>query len=148
MPHAFITFNIQLSLTHPLSFSCMDSNRMYPEIIDLGLRHKYFCVLSSTWIRRIVSELKPAFLLNTRQNKGYLLWCPLRGNNTVIATTNVVFGTRCPRSSEPSSGLFPDTTKEIFLPEMTVAVFAQTHWPSKSAFCCRWTPSTSGHRLF
>ena len=53
--------------------------------------------------------------------RGYLLWCPSRGNNTVIATTNVVFGTRCPRSSVPSSGLFPDTTKELFLPEMPTA---------------------------
>jgi hypothetical protein len=39
----------------------------------------------------------------------------------IIATTNVVFGTRCPRSSVLSSGLFSDTTKELFLPEMPTA---------------------------
>ncbi len=29
------------------------------------------------------------------RQQGYLLWCHTRGINTVIATTNVVFGTTC-----------------------------------------------------
>jgi hypothetical protein len=53
--------------------------------------------------------------------RGYLLWCPTRGNNCIVTSTNVVFGTRCPQASEKASGLFPDTTKELFLPALPTA---------------------------
>jgi len=50
---------------------------------------------------------------------GYLVWTPAR--NTVIATTNVIFGTKCPRAPTPVPGLFPDVTKELFLPMQPTA---------------------------
>jgi hypothetical protein len=53
--------------------------------------------------------------------QGYLLWCPSRGTNCIIASSNVVFGTRCPRAQLNSGGLFPDTTKELFLDELPTA---------------------------
>jgi hypothetical protein len=34
----------------------------------------------------------------------------------VIATTNVVFGTTCPKAPKVQAGLLPDTAKEVFLP--------------------------------
>jgi len=52
---------------------------------------------------------------------GYLVWCPSRGTNAIFASTNIVFGTRCPRAAVKSAGLFPDTTRELFLPSLPTA---------------------------
>jgi hypothetical protein len=52
---------------------------------------------------------------------GYLLWCSTCGNNCVVVSTNVGFGNRCLHASAKASGLFPDTTKELFLPELPTA---------------------------
>jgi hypothetical protein len=52
---------------------------------------------------------------------GYLVWCPTRGSHTIVATTNVVFGTICPRAPNPAVSLLPDVTKEVFLPMQPIA---------------------------
>ena len=56
---------------------------------------------------------------------GYLVWCPARGPNTVVSTSNVVFGTICPKAPHPQAGLLPDTAKEVFLPHMPVAFLVE-----------------------
>ena len=43
------------------------------------------------------------------------MWCPKRGPSTIVATTNVVFGTRCPYAKTLFPGLLPDIAKEVFL---------------------------------
>ena len=62
----------------------------------------------------------PCIFVGYAQNQhGYLVWCPER--NTVVATTNVIFGTKCPRAPLPDVGLLPDVAKELFLPMQPVA---------------------------
>jgi len=59
---------------------------------------------------------------------GYLVWCPGRGPNTVVSTTNVIFGTVCPRAPTPVAGLLPDVAKEVFLPMQPIAFsFEEVH---------------------
>ena len=59
---------------------------------------------------------EPCIFIGYPQNqRGFLVWCPQRGNNTVVSTTNVVFGTRCPRAKTPAVDLLPDAAKEVFL---------------------------------
>jgi len=42
------------------------------------------------------------------------VWCPSHGLNTVIATTNIIFGTKCPRAQSPSVGLLSEAAKEVY----------------------------------
>lgn len=43
----------------------------------------------------------------------------------MIATTNVVFGTTCPKAPKVQAGLLPDTAKEVFLPAVPQAFHTQ-----------------------
>ena len=52
---------------------------------------------------------------------GFLVWCPSRGLNTVVSTTNVVFGTRFPQAKAQPTDLLPDLVKEVFLPTAPTA---------------------------
>jgi hypothetical protein len=56
---------------------------------------------------------------------GYLVWCPSRGPNTVVSTSNVVFGTICPKAPHPQAGLLPDTEKEVFRTHMPVVFLVE-----------------------
>ena len=40
--------------------------------------------------------------------KGYLVWCPTRGPNAVVSTTNVFFGLRLPRATRPVVEIFSE----------------------------------------
>ena len=48
---------------------------------------------------------------------GYLVWCPARGPNAVVSTTNVFFGSRLPRATTPSEEIMANEDHEIPLPE-------------------------------
>ena len=52
---------------------------------------------------------------------GFLVWCPQRGPNTVVSTTNVVFGSVFPRAKSPHPDLLPDAAKEVLLSEPPTA---------------------------
>ena len=48
--------------------------------------------------------------------QGFLVWCPGRGPTKIVATNNIVFGSRCPRSSRSPVELLDESHKEIPLP--------------------------------
>ena len=56
---------------------------------------------------------------------GYLVWCPSRGPNTVVSSSNLIFGTRFPRAKSPPPDLLPDMVKEVFLPSPPTAFTVQ-----------------------
>ena len=49
--------------------------------------------------------------------KGFLLWCPGRGPNAVVSTTNCYFGTRLPYATRPAVEIITGSDCEIPLPE-------------------------------
>jgi hypothetical protein len=57
--------------------------------------------------------------------QGFLVWCPNRGPNAIISTTNVVFGIRCPRSKRPEVEILHDHTTELLLPQKPTILTVQ-----------------------
>jgi hypothetical protein len=53
------------------------------------------------------------------------VWCPARGPTKIIATNNLVFGTRCPRSSRSPVELIDEANTEIPLPGAPAALTLQ-----------------------
>jgi hypothetical protein len=54
--------------------------------------------------------------------QGFLLWCPGRGPTKLVSSNNVVFGTRCPRSSRSPVELVDEVNTEIPLPSAPAAL--------------------------
>ena len=50
--------------------------------------------------------------------QGYLVWSPGRGPTKVIVSNNVVFGSRCPRSTRSPVELISDSSTELFLEKL------------------------------
>ena len=71
--------------------------------------------------------------------QGFLVWCPSRGNNTIVSTTNVVFGTLCPRAKRPEIELLPDSAKDVFLQETPTALrLEEVHAAHDLCFVGTW----------
>ena len=49
--------------------------------------------------------------------KGYMVWCQERGPNSIVSTSNVTFGNRCPKSKRPDVEIIQGSANEIKLPE-------------------------------
>ena len=60
--------------------------------------------------------------------KGYLLWCPERGLNSVVVSNNVVFGPNCPRSKCSAVELLDESISDVDLSTMPAALtFEEVH---------------------
>ena len=57
--------------------------------------------------------------------QGYLVWCPGRGPTKIVASNNLVFGTRCPRSTRSPVELHGDAHSEIPLSAAPAALTLQ-----------------------
>ena len=57
--------------------------------------------------------------------QGYLVWCPGRGPTKIVASNNLVFGTRCPRSTRSPVELHGVAHTEISLPTLPAALTLQ-----------------------
>jgi hypothetical protein len=57
--------------------------------------------------------------------QGYLVWCPGRGPTKIVASNNLVFGTRCPRSTRSPVELHGDAHTEIPLSAVPAALTLQ-----------------------
>jgi hypothetical protein len=77
---------------------------------------------------------KATFVGYPANQKGYLLWCPGRGPNAVVSTTNCYFGTRILYATRPAVELIPGSNRENPLPERPAALLLddlrQVHDPS------------------
>jgi len=52
---------------------------------------------------------------------GHLVWCPSRGPNVIVSSSNLIFGTRFPHAKVPAPNLLPDLVQEVFLPTTPTA---------------------------
>ena len=57
--------------------------------------------------------------------KGFLLWCPGRGLNSVVISNNVVFGHNCPRSKRSAIELLDESASDVELSTMPAALTLQ-----------------------
>ena len=57
--------------------------------------------------------------------QGFLVWCPCRGPTKIVASNNLVFGTRCPRSTRSSVELHDETQSAIPLSAAPAALTLQ-----------------------
>ena len=64
---------------------------------------------------------KAIFVGYPTNQKGYLLWCPARGPNAIVSTTNCYFGTRLPYATRPPVEIISGSDDEIPLPERPAA---------------------------
>ena len=70
---------------------------------------------------------------------GFLVWCPQRGPNAVVSTTNVVFGSVFPKAKAPHPDLLPDAAKEVFLSEPPIALtMEEVHRAPDVCFVGTW----------
>ena len=60
---------------------------------------------------------KAVFVDYPTNQKGYLLWCPARGPNAIVSTTNCYFGTRLPYATRPAVELIPGSANDLPLPQ-------------------------------
>jgi hypothetical protein len=56
---------------------------------------------------------------------GFLVWCPGWGPTKIVATNNLVFGTRCPLPSQSPVELIGEAGTEIPLPWAPAALTLQ-----------------------
>ncbi len=62
---------------------------------------------------------EPIFFVGYPTNQqGYFVWSPGRGPTKIIVSNNVVFGSRCPRSTRSPVELISDSPTELFLEEI------------------------------
>ena len=62
---------------------------------------------------------EPIFFVGYPPNQqGFLVWSPGRSPAKVVVTNNVVFGSRCPRSTRSPVELISETSTELFLEEL------------------------------
>ena len=68
--------------------------------------------------RKFDARGEPCLFVGYPANQqGYLVWCPGRGPNTVVATTNVFFGSRLPRATRPADEVISGSDQELPLTE-------------------------------
>ena len=67
-------------------------------------------------------EKKAEFVGYPTNQKGYLLWCPARGPNAIVSTTNCYFGTRVPNATLPAVELIPGSANDLPLPQRPAAL--------------------------
>ena len=65
---------------------------------------------------------KAVFVGYPSNQKGYLLWCPDRGSNVIVSTTNWYFGICLPYATRPAVELIPGSVNELPLPERPAAL--------------------------
>jgi hypothetical protein len=65
------------------------------------------------------------FVGYTPNQKGFLLWCPERGLNSVVVSNNVVFGHNCPRSKCSAIELLNESASDDELSTMLAALTLQ-----------------------
>jgi hypothetical protein len=116
------------AVVHNVTFSV--DRKSSPYLLMHGVKpdisnHQQFGV--EGWIYRREDQLndtkfdargEPCIFVGYPSNqKGYLVWCPARGPNAVVSTTNVFFGLRLPRATRPVVEIIPGSADEIPLPE-------------------------------
>ena len=65
------------------------------------------------------------FVGYSTNQKGFLVWCSERDSRTVVSTTNVVFGHRCPFSKRSNVEIFDDGSAELSLSNIPATLTVQ-----------------------
>jgi hypothetical protein len=65
------------------------------------------------------------FVGYSTNQKGFLVWCNERDSRTVVSTTNVVFGHRCPFSKRSNVEILDDGSAELSLPNIPATLTIQ-----------------------
>jgi hypothetical protein len=87
------------------------------------------------WLHRRVDQRQdskfdargePVIFIGYPSNQqGFLVWCPGSGPTKIVASNNLVFGTRCPRSSRSPVELLDEAHTEIPLSDVPAALTLQ-----------------------
>ncbi len=96
-------------LLHTLS--CLDLSQMSPEINRSKLRPEYISTLSNAVLLSLVPVVNLAFLSGIRLI-GRVIWSGVhRAVQTLVSSSNLIFGTRFPRAKSQPPDLLPDMVK-------------------------------------
>ena len=93
---------------------------MYGEKPDVSFCQEFGC---RAWIHVRAEQRKDSkfdargepvvFVGYPPNQKGFLLWCPIRGPKTVVSSNNIVFGHDCPYSRRSALEIFSDTKRQL-----------------------------------
>jgi hypothetical protein len=112
--------------------------RSSPHLMMFGNKPDVSCFQEfgvEAWLHRRVDQRQdskfdsrgePCIFVGYPSNQqGFLVWCPGRGSAKIVASNNLVFGTRCPRSTRSPVELIDETNTEIPLSGAPAALTLQ-----------------------
>ena len=107
--------------------------RFLPHLMMFGTKPDEFGV--EGWLHRRIDQRQdtkfdsggePVIFVGYPSNQqGFLVWCPGRGPTKIVVSNNLVFGTRCPRSSRSPVELIDEANTEIPLSAAPAALTLQ-----------------------